>query len=1823
MAVYSFTVLDESQILSSGDRSLSTGDSFTYTGAHGEMTVWDNDAYMDGDRGRGNNEVGSDRTQPGELDLGDGPQDVGNVYMESYFIMQGSDGKCYVLCEIEATCYDGAERTDDVFAFYGDVPPEGVTLTVGCKYNVSYGAYDCLSAGEVPTTQEEMLDALNASFVTDEETAISGDLSSYIVDETGAIAEGVEVASISVGEIGQEIEVTTQGGLTGTLIVNADGSFTFTPSADLAAVLNEGDTDTLTFEYSIVTGTTTETVVTNHLIDFEGFASGDVITNQIEGVSIYVDATGCRPDEAMIFDSNNPTGGDWDLQTDGQNNILIISEDGDSSDADDNASGGKIFLEFDEVSTVESLTWVDIDDGKPATVNFYDANGNLISSIEGICTGDGDVGIQNFNVAGVSKMVISLPGSGAIDDIRFSNSEEVTVNTYDTAEVNIDILGLSNNQNPDAVNQLATTDEATAVTGNLLDGATDADGDALSLLSTSAGPLNTPIEVATGSGKTGTLTVFDDGTFTFVPGPDFLAMGEGDQEMISVSFTISDGNGGFDTADATIVINGINEAPEVINQMAATDEATPVSGNILDGASDANGDMVTVASTSIAPVGVATEVTLASGKTGTLTVNADGTFTFVPSADFLAMGAGDQETLTFDYTGTDGLDASAPATVTIVINGLNEAPEVINQMATTDEATPVSGNILDGASDANGDTVTVASTSIAPIGVATEVTLASGKSGTLTVNADGTYTFVPGAAFIAMAVGETEELSFTYVAEDGNGGMDEATVTIVIEGVNEAPDAVDQSAITDEATAVSGNVLDGATDPNGDPLTVEGTSIAPVGVATEVTLASGKTGTLTVNADGSYTFVPSADFVAMAQGETEQLTFTYSISDGNGGTDEATVTIDIEGINEAPDVIDQDITTDEDSSVMGNILDGATDPNGDPVTVESTSIAALGEATEVTFDSGKTGTLTVNADGSYTFVPSMDFQSLGNEEFETLSFTYVGSDGLGGTDEAVATITVLGLNDAPIVQDHMIEGHEDETISGDVMEGAFDAEGDILTVNATSVGPVGTPVEVVFESGKKGTLTVNADGTYTFVPSDDFDTMNVGDVETFVFSAVVTDPSGAADESQVTITVNGMNDAPVGEADAMEIDQDNEADGPAEVGNVLTNDWDIDEGAILTVHTVAGGTPGDQVPVSAVGTDGQTYSGVVVIGTDGTVTIDQSDTVPLALGDKVVFEVEYEVTDEHGATDTATVQITVNGVNDAPVAATDPIVVDQDNEADGAATVGNVLGNDSDVDNGAVLTVESVNGQPVGTPIPVSGTGTDGQPYSGEVVISEDGTVTLDQSDTVPLAAGESVSFTVEYTVTDEHGATDTATVDITVNGVNDAPIAVSDVINVDQDGATDGAATIGNVLPNDTDVDFGDSVSVASVGSRQNPGDSIPVSGVGTNGIVYNGTVTIGEDGTVTLDQEDTASLAQGESVTFTVDYLAQDTGGLTDDADLTIVVNGVNDAPVAEGETYTLSEDGVLTSNLLTNDTDVDNGAVLSVDGIPASSAQTYTVTTAGGRTAEVTVSSSGNVSFVPGENFQDLNDGESDTFDLTYTVTDEFGATDEATATFVINGADDVAPVDPENQINLVFVIDNSISMFAESTSAEPLQDAFGNNDGIGNNVDLAVSYANNVSVEVALKQVLDEITVAPEDQTAIVSKVIGFGDTAQDFGEYAALDPELAAATFGMDQSLGGSNFTVGLEAAEAYILESAPVEQTVIYFISDGESTSQDYMDVKARLEAMGNVEIEAVAVSTGIGSGGGTADLLALDTEGDIDVLSSTIDVVIGATDAAGEFDFT
>ena len=130
---------------------------------------------------------------------------------------------------------------------------------------------------------------------------------------------------------------------------------------------------------------------------------------------------------------------------------------------------------------------------------------------------------------------------------------------------------------------------------------------------------------------------------------------------------------------------------------------------------------------------------------------------------------------------------------------------------------------------------------------------------------------------------------FNYTASDGTAS-DTATLTVTVTGLSGVPNAIDDTASTTEDASVSGNVLTNDTDDEGDPLTVSnpGTYV-------------GTYGTLTLAANGSYTYTPNAAANGLAAGEMAQDVFTYTATDGTA-SDTATLTVTVNGINDAPTI---------------------------------------------------------------------------------------------------------------------------------------------------------------------------------------------------------------------------------------------------------------------------------------------------------------------------------------------------------------------------------------------------------------------------------------------------------------------------------------------------------------------------------------------------------------------------------------------------------------------------------------------------------------------------------------------------------------------------------------------------------------------------------------------------------------------------------------------------------------------------------------------------------------------------------------------------------
>ncbi len=249
---------------------------------------------------------------------------------------------------------------------------------------------------------------------------------------------------------------------------------------------------------------------------------------------------------------------------------------------------------------------------------------------------------------------------------------------------------------------------------------------------------------------------------------------------------------------------------------------------------------------------------------------------FSPEEGFSDVEAGQKVEFTITLENTD-LDAMADA-LTFSIPGFG-AVEIDVELVIQDF-------------DPDDDPLTVIAVDGDPTAIANTFALTSGA--TVAMASDGTFDYDPNNAFESLSEGETGTDKFTYTISDGNGGTDTATVTVTLSGVNDDPDGIDDSAETDKNTVLSAiDVLSNDTDIDAsDSLTIDSLNIA------------GTLGLVTDNGDGTVSYDPNGQFDSLGKGQSATDSFTYTVSDGNGGTDTATVTVVINGVDVGIRVLD-------------------------------------------------------------------------------------------------------------------------------------------------------------------------------------------------------------------------------------------------------------------------------------------------------------------------------------------------------------------------------------------------------------------------------------------------------------------------------------------------------------------------------------------------------------------------------------------------------------------------------------------------------------------------------------------------------------------------------------------------------------------------------------------------------------------------------------------------------------------------------------------------------------------------------------------------------
>ncbi|WP_446379639.1 Ig-like domain-containing protein [Coleofasciculus sp. D1-CHI-01] len=528
---------------------------------------------------------------------------------------------------------------------------------------------------------------------------------------------------------------------------------------------------------------------------------------------------------------------------------------------------------------------------------------------------------------------------------------------------------------PVANNDTFTTTEDTPISLNLL--ANDSDLDTNDTLIISA------VDTAN---TQGTVQINPDNTVTYTPATAFQSLAVGESITDQFTYTLDDGNNHTATAIVSVTVNGINDNPIANNDTATTDEDTATTIAVLDNDSDIENDTVIVS-------GVDTNTTQ-----GSVIVNANGTITYNPNTAFQDLGAGETATDTFTYTITDGNQGTHTATVTVTLTGVNDAPilSTINKLGNEDTAISFSQTDFSNAfSDVESDNPSqIKIQSLPDAGILTLNGIAVTAGQTVAIADVNSLSFTPNPNFNGTT-------SFGWNASDGTTYGAGETVNITVNPVNDAPVAQNDSVTTAADTAIGLNLLSNDSDADNDSLIISNLGWGTGGLGTKP--LQNIWGTVSQNADGTIIYTPNPDFQSLAVGETVTDTFEYTISDGNGGTDTANVTITLTGVNDVPIAVDDSATTSENGAITLNLLTNDSDVDDS----DTLSISSI--------DTTQTqGSVTLNTDGTVTYNPGTAFQSLVAGETATDTFSYSLSDGNGGSDTAVVTVTVTGIDEPDI-----------------------------------------------------------------------------------------------------------------------------------------------------------------------------------------------------------------------------------------------------------------------------------------------------------------------------------------------------------------------------------------------------------------------------------------------------------------------------------------------------------------------------------------------------------------------------------------------------------------------------------------------------------------------------------------------------------------------------------------------------------------------------------------------------------------------------------------
>ena len=672
----------------------------------------------------------------------------------------------------------------------------------------------------------------------------------------------------------------------------------------------------------------------------------------------------------------------------------------------------------------------------PSTIENFDPDGDQVSTIEEI---------QRFRNPG-SNEGISLPTPGAASGVSGNSVARGTSSTFSfTPAITI---GATPTFDPSTTCSTCTIDLVSII--NLPAGVT----------------LSSPTFVPGGSVSLNAAANAAPGNYTL----NYSVKVAGYFCTSTASDCSASGNRNSSSAAGTVSITvtaPVNTAPVGVADSYSTNEDTaltvstagPLGNGVLSNDTDAENNPLTA-------------VLQTGPSNGSLTLNPDGSFTYTPNANFNGSDS-------FVYKASDGALQSANTTVSLTINAVNDPPTAnadgpLNTAFNT-ALVVAESTLLANDTDVENQTLSVTSVQGAVNG-------SVARSG-------GNVTFTPTNNFSGSA-------SFTYSISDGNGGAATGTVSVTVGAqINTAPVGVVDSYSTNEDTALTvstagplGNgVLSNDTDAENNPLTA-------------VLQTGPSNGSLTLNPDGSFTYTPNANF-------NGSDSFVYKASDGALQSANTTVSLTINAVNDPPTAnADGPLNTAFNTALVvaeSTLLANDTDVENQTLSVTSVQGAVNGSV--------------ARSGGNVTFTPTNNFSG-------SASFTYSISDGNGGAATGTVSVTVgAQINTAPVANPDSGQGfttNKNTSIStASVLTNDTDADGDPLTISGFST------------TGTTGQVSGGTNGSFTYNPNGRFANLNSGQTATDQFSYTITDGRGGSSTAVVTITINGINTAPVATPD--------------------------------------------------------------------------------------------------------------------------------------------------------------------------------------------------------------------------------------------------------------------------------------------------------------------------------------------------------------------------------------------------------------------------------------------------------------------------------------------------------------------------------------------------------------------------------------------------------------------------------------------------------------------------------------------------------------------